>query len=898
MCLRDYHYDRHTTGNAGASTGENSAQHTGLKARIYIRGTWLVALMLVTLTLFTTTRSALAGVGEGVNTTPTAWWWAVEQTPAQIAALLKQNNARLTSIQVANGTSPPLLTVSMVQNTGTYAKQWWWFTDVTVEQVLNYSQILTARVVSMDAYVVDGTTKVAAVLISNKGVDVTQWWISVDLSGPALGSTLSEKGARHVDWRQYSKNGVTLNAAVMVPNSGPGQTAWWFYPGLSPSQIESYLSSNNAMLISVEPANASTSTFNVIMNQNPDPGIGPINWWYGVDDAKIHSLVNSGTMRMVDIKNYYVNGARVYVTITVNNAPYSGNAASEATCDASVLAQWQGAIPAVGLASPSSAQAYDQAVTQFMQQYNLPGGAVGVVQNGKLVLARGYGFADKDGARIAHPDNLFRLASLSKGIMAAAILVAYQNRQNGLLALDQTFPFEIIGLTPNPPATQQHPVPSQLNSISIRHLLNHTGGFSRECNCTISVPANAPSSDQPLNGNVCANTCDPMGLGKLLTIEQLPGNSIPPTCNQAIQYMMTQPLTWKPGQVEDYSNFGYCVLQATIEKVTATDYPSWVAANVLIPAGANAGILPGHTIDIADHEVTYYDLPGNYPLQSIFDTTGLCQNAGTPNASAFCAPAPYGGVVMEAALGDGGWLATAVDLLRLEVALDGRNGLAPLLTPASITELEKFPNVWTVTENNFVVSLSAPDATFYYGFGFNIDPTLDWQNVGGFNGTLTHEYRGGSNNSTAGFGWVALFNGTPNDPQNTSGYQIGQMMQNAFAAAGGANGNWLSTNLFDQYGAYTNWMTFDAYQTYFDTQNAKGMYPSRVEGKNVIGTPMYRGFFAPFKAANFFSSHAMDCLTYSQQVQTMAADGFQIVSLGAYVGGDGLRKYQATWIKW
>jgi hypothetical protein len=328
---------------------------------------------------------------------------------------------------------------------------------------------------------------------------------------------------------------------------------------------------------------------------------------------------------------------------------------------------------------------------------------------------------------------------------------------------------------------------------------------------------------------------------------------------------------------------------------------------VLTPAGANAGIVPGHTIDIADHEVTYYDLPTNYPLRSIFDKTGLCQNPGASNASALCAPAPYGGVGptatgdLEAALAQGGWLASSVDLLRLEVALDGRNGGTPLFTSDSITNLEKFPNVWTETENNSVVSLNAPNSNFYYGFGFNVDPNGNWQNVGAFNGTVTHEYRGGSNfatNSTAGFGWVALFNGTPNDPSNNVASQIGQMMQNAFNAAGGASGNWLSTNLFEQYGVYTSWMTGDAYQAYFNTQAANGMYPSRIEGRNVTGTPMFRAFFAPFKGTKWNSRHAMSCLAYRQHAQTMAAEGFQTTSLQSYVGANGLRRYQATWIKW
>jgi hypothetical protein len=91
----------------------------------------------------------------------------------------------------------------MVQNTGTYAKQWWWFADITVEHLLSSAQSLKARVTNMDAYVVGGVTKVAAVLISNEGADALPWWIETDLSGPTVGSILSQRGARLIDWRQY-----------------------------------------------------------------------------------------------------------------------------------------------------------------------------------------------------------------------------------------------------------------------------------------------------------------------------------------------------------------------------------------------------------------------------------------------------------------------------------------------------------------------------------------------------------------------------------------------------------------------------------------------------------------------------------------------------------------------
>jgi hypothetical protein len=90
--------------------------------------------------------------------------------------------------------------------------------------------------------------------------------------------------------------------------SSPGR--WWFYPDLRPADIQSYLASYNATPVSLQPANIGPGTFNVIMNQNPDSGIGPTSWWCDVDDEQIQSLVNPETMHVIDIKSYYIGQVR------------------------------------------------------------------------------------------------------------------------------------------------------------------------------------------------------------------------------------------------------------------------------------------------------------------------------------------------------------------------------------------------------------------------------------------------------------------------------------------------------------------------------------------------------------------------------------------------------------
>ena len=76
-----------------------------------------------------------------------------------------------------------------------------------------------------------------------------------------------------------------------------------------------------------------------------------------------------------------------------------------------------------------------------MEAWGIPGGAVAIVRDGKLVMARGYGLADVEGKEPVHPDSLFRIASISKPVTAVAILKLVQD---GHLDLDDKA-FQIIG---------------------------------------------------------------------------------------------------------------------------------------------------------------------------------------------------------------------------------------------------------------------------------------------------------------------------------------------------------------------------------------------------------------------------------------------------------------------
>src|SRR6185369_5044974 len=64
----------------------------------------------------------------------------------------------------------------------------------------------------------------------------------------------------------------------------------------------------------------------------------------------------------------------------------------------------------------------DDWMKSFLAEHNIPGASLAIMRDGKLIYARGFGWADRDAKTPVQPDSLFRIASVSKPITAVAIL--------------------------------------------------------------------------------------------------------------------------------------------------------------------------------------------------------------------------------------------------------------------------------------------------------------------------------------------------------------------------------------------------------------------------------------------------------------------------------------------
>jgi CubicO group peptidase (beta-lactamase class C family) len=86
-------------------------------------------------------------------------------------------------------------------------------------------------------------------------------------------------------------------------------------------------------------------------------------------------------------------------------------------------------------AAPASEQTLDTRIDGLFAAYDVggrPGYAIGIVRDGELIFAKGYGHADIEGKAPITPDTAFNLASLSKQMTAAAIALQVEAGQIGM----------------------------------------------------------------------------------------------------------------------------------------------------------------------------------------------------------------------------------------------------------------------------------------------------------------------------------------------------------------------------------------------------------------------------------------------------------------------------------
>jgi CubicO group peptidase (beta-lactamase class C family) len=287
---------------------------------------------------------------------------------------------------------------------------------------------------------------------------------------------------------------------------------------------------------------------------------------------------------------------------------------------------------------------------------NSPGAAVLVVKDGKKLFERGYGLRELGSAAKIDPSTNFRLASCSKQFTAMAIMLLVHD---GKLQYDQKLS-EIF-----------RDFPAYGKSISIRNLLNHTGGL-QDYETLMEPPGTK---------------------GKWTDDHQIQDAEVLTLLEQTDQGM------FRPGTQWYYSNSGYVVLGLIVAKVSGQTFPEFLHQRIFAPLKM-------------DHTVAYVKGQNQITNRAYGHTKDGNTWKQTDQSST------------SATLGDGGIYSSLDDLAKWDEALRthkllSKEEMQPALTPVTLqltsTNIDAQPR-WPANSDR-------PEGTLVsYGFGWFLDP--------------------------------------------------------------------------------------------------------------------------------------------------------------------------------
>ncbi|MDR2926945.1 MAG: beta-lactamase family protein [Cytophagaceae bacterium] len=283
----------------------------------------------------------------------------------------------------------------------------------------------------------------------------------------------------------------------------------------------------------------------------------------------------------------------------------------------------------------------DNHITRYLNRYQLAGASVAIAKDGKTVFAKGYGYADKENETAVESYHLFRIASISKLITATGIMKLVEEER---LSLDDKV-FGDIGILNHAPYNDYFD--NRAEKIEVRHLLNHSGGWTTRWGDPMFIPH---------------------------VIAQAKQKKLPVSDEDIITFMLGKRLHFEPGSMSSYSNLGYAILGKVIEKVSGLNYETFIKTRILYPLGIFDMQLGGSfSYERLHTEVKYYE-PVSEDPRLVEDFLGLGEKV----------PCSYGGNDIKTLGAAGGWVASAPDLLRFMLAIDGDASQPDILSKESV----------------------------------------------------------------------------------------------------------------------------------------------------------------------------------------------------------------------
>jgi CubicO group peptidase (beta-lactamase class C family) len=217
----------------------------------------------------------------------------------------------------------------------------------------------------------------------------------------------------------------------------------------------------------------------------------------------------------------------------------------------------------VCLAQDLPAAKIDDYIRAEMQSQQVPGVALAVVKDGKVVLARGYGFANVEHQVPVKAETIFQSGSTGKQFTATAVMMLVEE---GKLSLEDKITKYFTD------------APESWRDITVRHMLTHTSGMT----------------DYPPDFDMRRDYTE----------------------DELFERIKTIPLAFQPGEKWSYSNIAYVMLGILIHKVSGKFYGDFLQERIFKPLGMSTARVISEADIIPNRAAGYRLVNGQLKHQS------------------------------------------------------------------------------------------------------------------------------------------------------------------------------------------------------------------------------------------------------------------------------------------
>ncbi|MFM9874108.1 MAG: serine hydrolase domain-containing protein [Fimbriimonadaceae bacterium] len=215
----------------------------------------------------------------------------------------------------------------------------------------------------------------------------------------------------------------------------------------------------------------------------------------------------------------------------------------------------------------------DDFVQDAMKKSGTPGMSVAVIQNGKVIKLKGYGFANLEHKVKVTPETIFQSGSVGKQFTAALVMKLVED---GKIKLDESIRTYLPDASPS------------WEKVTVRHLLTHTSGLS--------------------------DPYEKLDMRKDYSEEEL------------LKIDGEIPVIFQPGEKWSYSNTGYHVLGFLCSKVGGKFYGDQLVERIFKPAGMKTARIITES-DIVMNRSAGYEIVDGKPFNQtwvapMLNTTG------------------------------------------------------------------------------------------------------------------------------------------------------------------------------------------------------------------------------------------------------------------------------------